>query len=43
MARYYEIVEEFPMTLGGKIDYKKLEENTYGKFIDANIKISNLI
>lgn len=43
VARYYEIVKDFPMTLGGKIDYKKLEENTYGKFFDANIKISNLI
>ena len=37
VARYYEILEEFPMTLGGKIDYKKLEKTTKGEFVDANI------
>lgn len=43
VARYYEILEEFPVTLGGKIDYKELEENIKGEFIDANIIISELI
>lgn len=43
VARYYEILEEFPMTLGGKIDYKKLEKTTKGQFVDANIIISELI
>lgn len=43
VARYYEIVDALPVTLGGKTDYAKLEQGVTGEFFDANIKISNLV
>ena len=43
VAYYYEVLEELPMSLSGKVDYKKLEQEQIGDFYDANIKISDLI
>lgn len=43
VARYYEVVDSLPVTLGGKVDYPKLEQGVTGQFFDANIKISNLV
>lgn len=43
VAYFYEIVDKLPLSLAGKTDYKKLEMETIGELINANIKISDLV